>query len=175
MLNLDGVPYIDSAGLGEVVRTYTTVSRQGGSLSYCTSPSASRIARDHEAIDRVRHVRLRAGCDQAVHRLIEPRTYQVSSSWERYVGDIIELRVNGRPSRMALALTLSCRCARAVDQEPHRFCRTRLRRQICSRPLRRTLGAFSIFCALSGAVYLVNDVADRDADRQHPLKRFRPI
>jgi anti-sigma B factor antagonist len=26
------VPYIDSAGLGEVVRTYTTVSRQGGSL-----------------------------------------------------------------------------------------------------------------------------------------------
>ena len=26
------VPYIDSAGLGEMVRTYTTVSRQGGSL-----------------------------------------------------------------------------------------------------------------------------------------------
>ena len=32
LLNLGGVPYIDSAGLGEVVRTYTTVSRQGGSL-----------------------------------------------------------------------------------------------------------------------------------------------
>jgi anti-sigma B factor antagonist len=32
VLNLEGVPYIDSAGLGEVVRTYTTVSRQGGSL-----------------------------------------------------------------------------------------------------------------------------------------------
>jgi anti-sigma B factor antagonist len=32
ILNLEGVPYIDSAGLGEVVRTYTTVSRQGGSL-----------------------------------------------------------------------------------------------------------------------------------------------
>ena len=27
-----GVPYIDSAGLGEIVRTYTTVSRQGGQL-----------------------------------------------------------------------------------------------------------------------------------------------
>jgi len=26
------VPYIDSAGLGEIVRTYTTVSRQGGAL-----------------------------------------------------------------------------------------------------------------------------------------------
>src|ERR687893_1055697 len=32
ILNLEGVPYIDSAGLGEIVRTYTTVSRQGGSL-----------------------------------------------------------------------------------------------------------------------------------------------
>jgi anti-sigma B factor antagonist len=32
LLNLEGVPYIDSAGLGEVVRTSTTVSRQGGSL-----------------------------------------------------------------------------------------------------------------------------------------------
>jgi anti-sigma B factor antagonist len=32
ILNLAEVPYIDSAGLGEVVRTYTTVSRQGGSL-----------------------------------------------------------------------------------------------------------------------------------------------
>src|SRR5512147_2149454 len=30
--NLTEVPYIDSAGLGEIVRTYTTVSRQGGSL-----------------------------------------------------------------------------------------------------------------------------------------------
>ena len=32
VLNLAGVPYVDSAGLGEIVRTYTTVSRQGGSL-----------------------------------------------------------------------------------------------------------------------------------------------
>jgi anti-sigma B factor antagonist len=32
VLNLEGVPYIDSAGLGEIVRTYTTVSRQGGKL-----------------------------------------------------------------------------------------------------------------------------------------------
>ena len=32
VLNLEGVPYIDSAGLGEIVRTYKTVSRQGGSL-----------------------------------------------------------------------------------------------------------------------------------------------
>ncbi|MCL4848191.1 MAG: STAS domain-containing protein [Acidobacteria bacterium] len=32
VLNLEAVPYIDSAGLGEIVRTYTTVSRQGGKL-----------------------------------------------------------------------------------------------------------------------------------------------
>ena len=32
LLNFAGVPYVDSAGLGEIVRTYTTVSRQGGQL-----------------------------------------------------------------------------------------------------------------------------------------------
>src|ERR1700726_2130958 len=32
LLALAGVPYIDSAGLGEIVRTYTTISRQGGSM-----------------------------------------------------------------------------------------------------------------------------------------------
>jgi anti-sigma B factor antagonist len=32
VLNLEGVPYIDSAGLGEIVRTYTTIRKQDGSL-----------------------------------------------------------------------------------------------------------------------------------------------
>jgi 4-hydroxybenzoate polyprenyltransferase len=39
----------------------------------------------------------------------------------------------------------------------------------------QSIAAFAVFCALSGVVYLVNDVADRDADRLHPLKRLRPI
>ena len=31
------------------------------------------------------------------------------------------------------------------------------------------------FCALSAAVYLFNDLLDREADRHHPVKRFRPL
>lgn len=37
------------------------------------------------------------------------------------------------------------------------------------------VAAFAVFCALSGVVYLINDVADREADRIHPTKRQRPI
>ena len=32
VLNLGDVPYVDSAGLGEIVRCYTTVSRKNGEL-----------------------------------------------------------------------------------------------------------------------------------------------
>jgi 4-hydroxybenzoate polyprenyltransferase len=35
--------------------------------------------------------------------------------------------------------------------------------------------AFIIFCGLSGVVYLVNDVMDRESDRRHPTKSRRPI
>jgi 4-hydroxybenzoate polyprenyltransferase len=41
--------------------------------------------------------------------------------------------------------------------------------------LARTLVAFVVFCGLSGAVYLVNDVADVERDRLHPRKKGRPV
>jgi 4-hydroxybenzoate polyprenyltransferase len=38
-----------------------------------------------------------------------------------------------------------------------------------------SVAAFCVFCLLSASVYLLNDVADREQDRQHPTKRHRPI
>jgi len=39
----------------------------------------------------------------------------------------------------------------------------------------RVLACFALFCAASSAVYLANDVADRESDAPHPRKRLRPI
>ena len=39
----------------------------------------------------------------------------------------------------------------------------------------RTTLAFILFCILSGSVYLINDLTDIDRDRQHPVKRNRPL
>ncbi|MDZ4451183.1 UbiA prenyltransferase family protein, partial [Bacillus cereus] len=34
---------------------------------------------------------------------------------------------------------------------------------------------FALFCAISGCVYILNDFMDIEADRQHPVKRYRPM
>jgi 4-hydroxybenzoate polyprenyltransferase len=39
----------------------------------------------------------------------------------------------------------------------------------------RSLVAFVAFCALASSIYLINDVIDLERDRQHPVKRLRPI
>ena len=42
-------------------------------------------------------------------------------------------------------------------------------------PLLRTIAGFVLLCLISSAVYLLNDIADVESDRQHPTKRNRPI
>ena len=42
-------------------------------------------------------------------------------------------------------------------------------------PFLRTVAGFFLFCLISSAVYLFNDIADVEADRNHPEKKFRPI
>lgn len=38
-----------------------------------------------------------------------------------------------------------------------------------------SIAAFAIFCLVSSAIYLINDLADIEGDRQHPVKRSRPL
>ncbi|MCB0167829.1 MAG: decaprenyl-phosphate phosphoribosyltransferase [Anaerolineae bacterium] len=42
-------------------------------------------------------------------------------------------------------------------------------------PLLKTILGFFLLCLISGTIYLINDLVDIDKDRQHPIKKNRPI
>ena len=76
-----------------------------------------------------------------------------------------------------LPSTFSCRCARPSGRKNLLVFAGLLfgRRLFDAAGGRDAVAAFVVFCALSGVVYLVNDIADRESDRRHPLKARRPI
>ncbi|HVF69566.1 MAG TPA: decaprenyl-phosphate phosphoribosyltransferase [Xanthomonadales bacterium] len=39
----------------------------------------------------------------------------------------------------------------------------------------KTINGFLIFCAMSSAIYVINDIFDREKDRLHPFKKYRPL
>jgi 4-hydroxybenzoate polyprenyltransferase len=49
------------------------------------------------------------------------------------------------------------------------------RQLFMAEPFLRTVVGFFLFCLVSSAVYLFNDIADVEADRNHPEKKKRPI
>ena len=87
LLNLEGVPYIDSAGLGEIVRTYTTVSRQGGKLKLL---NLTKRIQDLLAITKLLTVfetyETEAGRDQELQRLAAARTRRAQDGATHHSG-----------------------------------------------------------------------------------------
>ena len=76
--------------------------------------------------------------------------------------------------RLSLALLVSLRPRQWV-KNLFVFAGVIFSQQLLTPRIWTALAAFAIFCGLSGAIYLFNDVADADKDRLHPSKRRRPV
>ena len=49
------------------------------------------------------------------------------------------------------------------------------RKLLDAEPFLHVFAAFVLLCAISGTVYIINDLVDIESDRRHPRKRFRPV
>ena len=76
--------------------------------------------------------------------------------------------------RLSLALLVSLRPRQWV-KNLFVFAGVIFSQQLLTPRIWPALAAFAIFCGLSGAIYLFNDVADADKDRLHPSKCLRPV
>src|SRR5688572_25758858 len=147
----------------------------------------SGSAGDHEAAHGVRDLRDRAGRDRQLQRIgvagppprgrSRPRARMARTP----LPDIIE--PTRPPAAVDAARSTSLVAGLVTSLRPSQwtknlfvFAGLMFGQRLLELPAVLAAGAaFVLFCLLSGVVYLLNDVADRDADRQHPIKRLRPI
>ena len=149
-------PTSTAPGLGEIVRTYTTVSRQGGQPEAAEPDQADHgSAGHHQAADGVRDVRVRRGRRQellssASACVIPPRCHGATLTPDtRRAGRAAAGALE--PLRRPLGLLVSL-AARPVDEEPGRLRRADFRAPAARTPARSAapVAAFVVFCALSG-------------------------
>ena len=169
LLNLADVPYVDSAGLGEIVRCYTTVSRKGGRLKLREPDQEDPgPAGHHQAPHRLRDLRLRRrgrpelldslhAANRPPRRTSPRRTPESAAGLGTAQPACGGVLVSLRPHQWTKNLVVFA----ALGLSKHLF---------EAGPLLRSLLAFALFCGLSGAVYLLNDVADLERDRLHPAE-----
>ena len=175
LLNLEGVPYIDSAGLGEIVRTYTTVSRQGGQLKLVNLTKRitdllpiTKLSRcSRPSIPSAKRLKSYSLAREITRRAPAGATYRSGPASSR---SILGRRQSGRWPELVLSLRPS-----QWTKNLFVFAGLIFAEKLRDLPGGEATLAFAIFCLLSGVVYLINDVNDREADRRHPVKSHRPI
>jgi 4-hydroxybenzoate polyprenyltransferase len=96
-----------------------------------------------------------------------------------YMNEASRVRDSGKPQGLASSqAALLLRTMRPKQWAKNVFVWAALifdRKLFQFEPFIRTLAAFILFCMVSSAVYIINDLVDIEKDRQHPTKRNRPL
>src|SRR4051794_2680888 len=144
----------------------------------------SGFAGDHETADRVRDLRLRAGGAQQLPVSPTPtRTARHATNSRMAQSTLPSIEPRAAASQMSRLPARSLPVGLLVSLRPSQWTKNLIVfagllfgvRLFDVHAIARACAAFAVFCALSGVVYLINDIADREADRRHPIKRTRPI